>query len=55
MSGNSRNPAEFGRARDKVRSVLAAVGSANPPPYMDCWARSADATLPSDRPRRKAA
>jgi hypothetical protein len=42
MSGNS---AEFGTAREKVRSALAAIGSGDPVPYMDCWAQSDDATL----------
>jgi ketosteroid isomerase-like protein len=45
MSGNPGNAAEFGKAREKVRSALAAIGSGNPAPYMDCWARSGDATL----------
>ena len=48
MSGNqdsSGGSAEFGEARVKVRSALAAMGSGDPQQYMDCWARSADATL----------
>ena len=35
----------FGQAREKVRSALAAMGSGDPAPYIDCWAVSEDATL----------
>jgi ketosteroid isomerase-like protein len=35
----------FGRARERVRTALAAMGFGNPEPYIDCWGKSDDATL----------
>jgi ketosteroid isomerase-like protein len=35
----------FERARERVRAALVAMGSGNPQPYTDCWAKSDDATL----------
>jgi len=35
----------FGRAVERVRTALAAMGFGNPEPYIDCWAKSDDATL----------
>jgi ketosteroid isomerase-like protein len=35
----------FSHARERVRAALAAMGSGNPDPYIDCWAASDDATL----------
>jgi ketosteroid isomerase-like protein len=35
----------FDRARERVRAGLAAMGSGDPEPYIDCWAKSDDATL----------
>jgi hypothetical protein len=35
----------FGRARERVRTALAAMGFGNAEPYIDCWAKSDDATL----------
>jgi ketosteroid isomerase-like protein len=36
---------EFNGARERVRTALAAMGSGNPEPYVECWAASDDATL----------
>jgi ketosteroid isomerase-like protein len=36
---------EFGGARERVRTALAAMASGNPEPYIECWATSDDATL----------
>lgn len=36
---------EFLRARQRVGAALAAMGSGNPQPYIDCWADSHDVTL----------
>lgn len=41
MKGSS----SFADARAKVRQALAAMGSGNPGPYIDCWSPSNDATL----------
>jgi ketosteroid isomerase-like protein len=35
----------FAEARARVRTALAAMGSGQPVPYIDCWAASDDATL----------
>lgn len=35
----------FEQARQRVRAALAAMGSGDPQPYIDCWADSVDATL----------
>jgi hypothetical protein len=35
----------FEQARQRVRDALAAMGSGDPQPYIDCWAEPADATL----------
>jgi len=43
MTQNDDN--SFGRARERVRTALAAMGFGNPEPYIDCWAKSDDATL----------
>jgi len=43
MTQNDDN--SFGRARERVRTALAAMGFGNPEPYVDCWAKSDDATL----------
>jgi ketosteroid isomerase-like protein len=32
-------------ARERVRVALAAMGAGDPDPYIECWARSDDATL----------
>jgi ketosteroid isomerase-like protein len=37
--------AEFERARQRTREALAAMGSGNPGPYIDCWWKSGEATL----------
>jgi ketosteroid isomerase-like protein len=39
------NHNSFAGARERVRTALAAMGSGNPEPYIDCWAPSDDATL----------
>lgn len=36
---------EFEGAKQRVREALAAMGSGQPEPYIDCWAKSGDATL----------
>jgi ketosteroid isomerase-like protein len=38
-------PKSFAEAREQVRAALAAMGSGQPEPYIDCWATSDDATL----------
>ena len=43
MTQNDDN--SFGRARERVRTALAAMGFGNPEPYIDCWAKSDEATL----------
>ncbi len=35
----------FADALEQVKTALAAIGSGNPQPYIDCWADSEDATL----------
>jgi hypothetical protein len=35
----------FTAARSQVRAALAAMGSGRPEAYIDCWAKSDDATL----------
>jgi len=35
----------FVEAREGVRAALAAMGSGDPRPYIDCWVQSEDATL----------
>jgi len=35
----------FTEALERVRDALAAMGSGNPQPYIDCWAKSNDAAL----------
>jgi len=35
----------FTKALERVKVALAAMGSGNPEPYIDCWAASDDATL----------
>lgn len=35
----------FTAALEQVKIALAAMGSGNPQPYMDCWAQSDDVTL----------
>ena len=35
----------FAEALEQVRVALAAMGSGNPEPYINCWAESEDATL----------
>ena len=35
----------FNQARTQVRSALAAMGSGDPQPYIDCWANTKDTTL----------
>ena len=37
--------ASFAEARSQVRAALAAMGSSRPEAYIDCWAKSDDATL----------
>jgi ketosteroid isomerase-like protein len=41
----SKSDREFNSARERVRTALAAMGSGNPDPYIECWAASDDATL----------
>ena len=41
----SARPDSFAKAREQVRTALAAIGSGKPAPYIDCWAASEDATL----------
>jgi ketosteroid isomerase-like protein len=36
---------DFEQARQRVGAALAAMGSGNPDPYIECWARSDDVTL----------
>lgn len=36
---------DFAEARERVKAGLAAMGSGNPQPYADCWARTDDVTL----------
>jgi ketosteroid isomerase-like protein len=36
---------DFAEALEKVKRALAAMGSGDPQPYIDCWAESEDATL----------
>ena len=35
----------FTNALERVKVALAAMGSGNPQPYIDCWAQSDDTTL----------
>ena len=35
----------FAEARERVKAALAAMGSGDPQPYADCWAKSEDVTL----------
>ena len=41
----SEDSARFDKARERVRSALAAMGAGDAAPYIDCWAASDDATL----------
>ena len=36
---------KLAEALEQVRGALAAMGSGNPEPYIDCWAESEDVTL----------
>jgi len=36
---------EFDEALEQVKTALAAMGSGNPEPYLNCWAESDDVTL----------
>jgi hypothetical protein len=35
----------FGEALERVGAALAAMGSGDPAPYIDCWAETDDVTL----------
>jgi ketosteroid isomerase-like protein len=35
----------LGQAREKVKAAIAAMGSGDPEPYIDCWADLEDVTL----------
>ena len=41
----TRKHTSFAAARGQVRAALAAMGAGSPEPYIDCWAKSDDATL----------
>jgi hypothetical protein len=52
--------AKLTEALERVRMALAAMGSGNPEPYINCWAESEDVTLfgawgPIDRGFRRLA
>jgi hypothetical protein len=42
MATQARGSAE---ALEQVKTALAAMGSGDPEPYIDCWAESEDVTL----------
>jgi len=44
-AGSMSNDNSLTHALERVRTALAAMGSGDPEPYIDCWAASDDATL----------
>ena len=41
----STEDGEFDKALERVGTALAAMGSGDPAPHIDCWAESEDVTL----------